>query len=352
LNSTSCCVALLSRAGRSAAPGGRRMAEDNRPTPPDKSSGALSRPLPGSGGLTPAQIRRGFLPADTSFPADSSQPVADQDKPAAADATTDSQNVPGLPRRVPGTSAIQRPPSADQDTASAGPAAAARKPGPEQLAASAARLRRPKMVMPKADAKRRDSAGSAQSAWAVAPTPTQANAHTNAEPAPALPQANAHTLADLPAPAPAQANAQNVAEPSPRTPAEGTAPGARESSASPPEQPRPPETGAPPSARAKVHSPAATTSSPTAESAPAAAQQPGAESASSGGPVAEPSRGSRLRSSRRARRWQLAGLLVVIAAVLATMLAIALAHRHPANSPGSMRSLGAEFIAGRSASHR
>jgi hypothetical protein len=315
------------------------MAEDNRPTPPDKSSGPLSRPLPGSGGLTPAQIRRGFLPADTSFPVDPSQPVDDQDKPAGADVTADSQDGPGLPRRVPGTSAIQRPPPADRGTASAGPTAAARKPGPEQLAASAARLRRPKMVMPKADAKRGDSPTSAKSAWTVAPAPTQANAQTTAEAA---------------APTPAQATApvagESAVAPQPLSPHETEVP-ASEVPASEVPASEVPASEVPASVPAETNSPAANPSPPTAESSPAEAERPPTAGASSGGPAAQPSRGSHLRSSRRARRWQLAGLLVVIAAVLAAMLAIALSHRHPANPRGSMRPVSGEFMAARGASH-
>jgi anti-sigma-K factor RskA len=53
----------------------------------------------------------------------------------------------------------------------------------------------------------------------------------------------------------------------------------------------------------------------------------------------------RRSSSGRARRWQLAGLLVVIAAVLAAVLAFALAHHHAQTPPGSGGSVSGELVA-------
>ncbi len=242
------------------APGGRSMAEDSRPPPPDKQSGASPpRRVPGSGGLTPAQIRRGFLPPWTS------QPVNGKDKPTAATSKdrSDDPPAPGLPRRVPGTSAIQQPPAA---AGSAAATSASRSP--EQIAASAARLLRPKAATLKVEKKSRPGASS--------------------PPASSVP--------------------------SPSVPAQA---------------------GAPP-----------TTASPQASGLPPQAGQP----ASAAGSAPRPSQLSRRRSSRGARRWQLAGLLVVIAAVLAAMLAFALSHRHAATPPGSGASVRAGLlVAGRGA---
>lgn len=236
------------------------MAEDSRPPPPDKQSGASPpRRVPGSGGLTPAQIRRGFLPPWTS------QPVNGKDKPAAATSKdrSDDPPAPGLPRRVPGTSAIQQPPAA---AGSAAATSASRSP--EQIAASAARLLRPKAATLKVEKKSRPGASS--------------------PPASSVP--------------------------SPSVPAQA---------------------GAPP-----------TTASPQASGLPPQAGQP----ASAAGSAPRPSQLSRRRSSRGARRWQLAGLLVVIAAVLAAMLAFALSHRHAATPPGSGASVRAGLlVAGRGA---
>jgi hypothetical protein len=257
------------------------MAEDGRPPPPDQQSGELPRRVPGTGGLTPAQVRRGFLPPATSLPGD---PEAEPTTPDV-EVRSDDAPAPGLPRRVPGTSAIQPPPSPDRphspdesDAAAAG--SAVRVPAsPEQVAASAARLVRPKIRIPKAQAQGQDAATSAQTAQAVA----SASAPTAAEPLAAVP---ASTSASAPTSAPASAR---------------------------------------PSARRRQN---AKRTSP-----PGSAPQPG--------------RVIRRRSSGRARRWQLVGLLVVIAAVLAAILAIALAHRHPAAPPGSEGPVpGHQLIAG------
>ncbi len=259
------------------------MAEDSRPPPPDKQSGASPpRRVPGSGGLTPAQIRRGFLPPWTS------QPVNGKDKPTAATSKdrSDDPPAPGLPRRVPGTSAIQQPPAA---AGSAAATSASRSP--EQIAASAARLLRPKAATLKVEKKSRPGASSPPASSVPSPSvPAQAGA----PPTTASPPASS--------------------VPSPSVPAQA---------------------GAPP-----------TTASPQASGLPPQAGQP----ASAAGSAPRPSQLSRRRSSRGARRWQLAGLLVVIAAVLAAMLAFALSHRHAATPPGSGASVRAGLlVAGRGA---
>jgi hypothetical protein len=239
------------------------MAEDGRPPSPDKQSGALPRRVPGTGGLTPAQVRRGFLPPSTSQPADS------EDGPTAADVNVQSEHPqePSLPRRVPGTSAIHRPPAPDRprlpaQSDGAAAAATARAPvSPEQVAASAARLVRPKIHMPKAQAPGGDAATSAQTAQAVA-----------AASAPIAPEPPAAAPASASAPAPARTAVRRRPNPKRASPPAST--------------PRPRQV-------------------------------------------------IRQGKSGRARRWQLVGLLVVIAAVLAAVLAVALAHRHSAGPPGS-----------------
>jgi hypothetical protein len=268
------------------------MAEDSRPPRPDKQSEALPRRVPGTGGLTPAQVRRGFLAPATSQPTDA------KDKPDAADTDvrSDHPRAPRLPRRVPGNSAIQRPPPADQP-ASPGepgtPAADSTPPtsarvSPEQIAASAARLLRPKTVMPKVGARSRNVASSAQTARGAASAPAAADASTSGQPPP-----SASTQATAPSPA------------------------------------RPPRSApAPASTRAKAK--------------PPARGKRNAKRTSPAGPAARPGQLDRRRSSRRARRWQLVGLLVVIAAVLAAVLAVALArHQGP---PGSGASVSASLV--------
>jgi hypothetical protein len=258
------------------------MAEDSRPPPPDKQSGALPRRVPATGGLTPAQIRRGFLAPGTS------QPANCQNEPANADTGVRPElpRAQGLPRRVPGSSAIHRPPpagQADTDAASAGAARAT--VSPEQMAASAARLLRPKTGFPKSVPPGRD-ASAQTSGTAIAPADA--------------------TVA-------------------PRAPA------AAADAASGPQAAPPPD------------------SQPTPASVGTAARPPAVQPAraSPAARAPRPAQVSRRRSSRRARRWQLAGLLVVIAAVLAVILTIALAHRHSANPPGSARSVsGNRFSAG------
>jgi hypothetical protein len=77
------------------------MAEDSRP--PHERSGALPRRVPGANGRTPAQVRRGFLPVPAPD-------VAAQPSPLPSPPPPPPQPGGPLPRRAPGTSAIQPPP--------------------------------------------------------------------------------------------------------------------------------------------------------------------------------------------------------------------------------------------------
>src|SRR5271165_686455 len=120
-----CCPGLR-RPYRSL--GVRRMAEDSRP-PPEPSE--LPRRIPGTGGLTPGQVRRGFLPARRPTSAARASPPeaarasqAEQSEPLPQGNGAPGSGLPGsgstdngspgsgLPRRPPGASAIQTPPEA------------------------------------------------------------------------------------------------------------------------------------------------------------------------------------------------------------------------------------------------
>ena len=88
------------------------MAEETRPPPHERKSG-LPRRVPGAGGLTPGQVRRGFLPGRTP---EAGKPAPTQGGTPAGP-TEPARPQPGsssprgsLPRRSPGASAIQSPP--------------------------------------------------------------------------------------------------------------------------------------------------------------------------------------------------------------------------------------------------
>lgn len=97
-------------------------------------STALPRRVPGAGGLTPAQVRRGFLPPRAPE-SGATQAPPDRERPAAP--------RPGgpLPQRTPGTSAIQSPPQTSPRPPMTGREAQdAMPPSPATFAASAAKL--------------------------------------------------------------------------------------------------------------------------------------------------------------------------------------------------------------------
>jgi len=71
------------------------MAEDSRP--PSEGTSELPRRVPGAGGLTPGQVRRGFLPARTAGAPASSLPP--DEAPAEPPRPPSSSS---LPRRSPG----------------------------------------------------------------------------------------------------------------------------------------------------------------------------------------------------------------------------------------------------------
>lgn len=97
------------------------MAEDSRPRPSDRPP-ELPRRVPGAGGLTPGQVRRGYLTARTPATAAQASPQADAPPGQAEQAQQAQQAQPprpggSLPRRSPGASAIQTPPGARRPVA-------------------------------------------------------------------------------------------------------------------------------------------------------------------------------------------------------------------------------------------
>ena len=79
------------------------MAEERGPS---RSAAALPRRVPGAAGLTPGQLKRGYLPAHGA--------AAAETEAADAEPAQDAQKPPPpavhLPRRAPGTSPIHAPP--------------------------------------------------------------------------------------------------------------------------------------------------------------------------------------------------------------------------------------------------
>lgn len=119
------------------------MAEDSDP-PPERSA-ALPRRVPGAAGLTPAQVRRGYLPSRAPESGAPQTPPKPRDRARSAPPRTGGS----LPQRSPGTSAIQPPrvsrpaasgPDATPEADSAPEANSTEPPSPADFAASAALL--------------------------------------------------------------------------------------------------------------------------------------------------------------------------------------------------------------------
>ncbi len=271
------------------------MAEDD--CPPQERSGALPRRVPGSAGLTPGQVRRGYLPTGL-------QASDGQDTPPAAGVPAGAL-LPAegtLPRRAPGASAIQTPPLADWPAApgQAREASAGAQPAsPAAMAASAASLLGARTGKPRV---------SAPAALTRSATTTP---HAPARPASATPPAPPEAAARVATPGPA-ATAPSRAMPAPSTAG-----------------PQPPAVG-----------PADQTTGRTTGPAPAPARSPSRSQARPG----------RARPPRVARRWQLAGLLITIAGVLAAVLAVSLTQRQSqVRRSAAAANAGGTLIAGEAA---
>ena len=133
LSKLCCCCPGTGRIG--GAPWGCRMAVDDR-EPHQERPGELPRRVPGVNGRTPGQIRRGYLPI----------PDAPSSDPSATDVDLVTAAGPAgeLPKRAPGTSAIQSPPEHLRRPRLPEPLSresmATARPSPTSLASSAAKL--------------------------------------------------------------------------------------------------------------------------------------------------------------------------------------------------------------------
>ena len=308
------------------------MAEDSGPPPEEPP--AMPRRTPGAGGLTPGQVRRGFLSQRTTAAPATAAPTSTPDGVRAGQSERRQQPRPAgsLPRRSPGTSAIQTPPasrppprqprgeppslSPDSDDAGSESAERSQPPSPAALAASAASLLRAT-----ADA---EIASAAAAELAAAAAPRRQSPPTSAV-SPASPVVPSITTASL-----------TTASPDLEAPAVAEAPARLEE----------PVAAVPLAAADIPATDASPTLSPTGMVPPPLPITPPYPTATDTRPAAGRSdrRGQRPRTSPR--RWQLAGLIFVVVIMIGTVAALVAGHRPAATSAhGASAQAGTQRLA-------
>ena len=135
-----CCAVALGGPRLLLAEGVHQVAEDSDHRPTERST-ALPRRVPGTGGLTQAQVRRGFLPPRAPESGTNQTPPQTPPRPQDRDRPAAPRPGGSLPQRRPGTSAIQAPPQTSPRPRMTEPGAQeALPPSPATFAASAAKL--------------------------------------------------------------------------------------------------------------------------------------------------------------------------------------------------------------------